>query len=91
MSDEKDKIRRDGRTIGYVSLTRTINSSILRMDEGWITLRDFPEPIWYAEFSNIPRNKNMWFVLACYNNKWRLIDFLENEVDVVGAQLKYVR
>lgn len=83
MSPEPDKFRRDGRTLGYVSLTRTIQSSILRMAEGFITLVDFPEPIWYSEFRNIPRNKKMWWVIAEHNSKWRLIDYLENEEDVV--------
>ena len=78
-----DRFRRDGRTTGCVSLTRAIKSTILLMREGWITLVDFDEPIWYAEFKNIPRNKPLWFCLVKNEKFWVLIDYLENEEDIV--------
>jgi hypothetical protein len=80
MSHDSDKVRRDGRTSGIVSLTHTIKSSILRAENGWIYLDNFPEPIWYSEYTGLPKNKPMWFVLA-YGTRWRLVDYLEEEED----------
>lgn len=76
--DEKDRNRRDGRTFGFVSLTRTLWSSIIQMEEGWITFKDFPYQVWYSRFPGLYllMNKEMYYLIGEYEtNKWKLIDY----------------
>lgn len=84
-----DRFRRDGRTDGYVSSTRTVKSVILRTYGGWLDLRGFPEKVWYLPYGELQHNrKTMWFVLAKDKYNWRIIDYLEKEIDKPPTQLK---
>ena len=70
-----DYIRKDGRIFGAVSLTQTIKTSIIQMEEGWLTLAGFPHKVWYNQFPDLYALKNieMYFLVCEYApGKWKL-------------------